>query len=83
MLSWINSGAYDLATLVWLGYMVKAPVRAPARAYDSSRSTAVNYALQDVRVAPISDSVLEEMDRTVERLLYPREEAQVKVTAGS
>lgn len=82
MLSWINSGAYDLATVVWLGYMVKAPVRVATLAYDSSHSTILNNALQELR-DPISDSVLEEMDRTVERLLYPREEAPVKVTAGS
>jgi hypothetical protein len=82
VLIWVNSGAYDFATLVWLGYMLKAPVRVPTLAYDSSRSIAVNNILLDVR-EPISDSVLEEMDRTVERLLYPREEAQVKIPAGS
>lgn len=82
VLTWINSAGYDLATLVWLGYMVKAPFRAAVGAYDTGRSTAVNYALQDVRVQPAADSVLEEMDRTVERLLYPREEVPVKLGTG-
>ncbi len=69
----INSAAYDLAVLIWLGYTALAPVRSGGGS-SSARSKDWNYALEDARVPPIDDSLLDTMDRTVERLLYPRED---------
>jgi hypothetical protein len=46
----------------------------------SARSKDWNYALEDARVQP-EDSLLDTMDRTVERLLYPREEAKAQVAS--
>jgi hypothetical protein len=39
--------------------------------------------LEDAKVQPAADSLLDTMDRTVERLLYPREEAKASVAASN
>ena len=44
------------------------------------RSKDWNSALEDARVVPGADSLLDGMDRTVDRLLYPREESKVNVS---
>ena len=82
VLSQIESAAYDFAVIIWLGYTALAPVGsrvAPAAA----RSKDWNYALEDAKVQPAADSLLDTMDRTVERLLYPREEAKASVAASN
>jgi len=78
-LRWAKSAAYDFSCLIWLGYTVLAPVRGSAAAA-IQRSKDWNYALEDVRVQPVPDSLLDSMDRTVERLLYPPEEVKASAT---
>jgi hypothetical protein len=77
----INNAAYDVAILIWLGYTALAPARSSV-AVAAARSKDWNYALEDARVQP-EDSLLDTMDRTVERLLYPREEAKARVADGN
>ncbi|MGA3318417.1 MAG: hypothetical protein ABSC64_18515 [Candidatus Korobacteraceae bacterium] len=77
----INSGAYNVAVMIWLGYTALAPARSSV-AVAAARSKDWNYALEDARVQP-EDSLLDTMDRTVERLLYPREEAKARVADGN
>jgi len=73
----INMGAYDVAALVWLSYSLLAPSRSGARA--AMRSPDWNSALEDVRIPNDADSLLDSMDRTVEKLLYPEEEVKATV----
>ena len=77
----INSAAYVIAALIWLGYTALAPLRRPALA--AMRSPEWNSALEDARVPVGADSLLDSMDRTVERLLYPPEEVKANVPAGT
>ena len=77
----INNAAYDLAALIWLGYTALAPSRSSALA--TIRSPEWNSALEDARVPAGADSLLDSMDRTVERLLYPREEVKASLSAGT
>jgi hypothetical protein len=77
----INSAAYDLAVMIWLGYTALAPARSQV-AVAAVRSKVWNDALEDARVQPV-DSLLDKMDSTVERLLYPREEAKAHVPSGN
>jgi hypothetical protein len=66
----INSAVYVVSVLIWLGYTALAPVRTSV-ALASARSKDWNSALEDARVPPTADSLLDTMDRTVERLLHP------------
>ena len=77
----INMGAYDLAALVWLCYSALAPSRSAALA--AMRSQDWNSALEDARVPAEGDGLLDTMDRTVERLLYPQEEVKAHLPVGS
>lgn len=70
ILRWINTAAYDMAILIWLGYAIWSPVRNTSGG-DLSRSKDWNSALEDAREQQIEDGLLDSMDRTVERLLYP------------
>jgi hypothetical protein len=80
-LSEINSAAYLIAVVIWLGYtMAAAPSRSKIAEGSLLRSKDWNSALEDARVPIGADSLLDTMDRTVERLLYPPEEAKVKVS---
>jgi len=81
VLRWVNSAAYNLSVLIWLGYAVMAPSR--SHAFSAIRSPEWNSALEDARVSPAADSLLDSMDRTVERLLYVREEVKATVPAGT
>jgi hypothetical protein len=81
VLNRINCAAYDVAALIWLGYTVLAPSRSSALA--AMRSQEWNSALEDARVPVGADSLLDSMDRTVERLLYPPEEVKANVPAGT
>jgi hypothetical protein len=82
-LSKINSAAYLFATLIWLGYaFAAAPSKSKLLERGAVRSKDWNSALEDARVPVGADSLLDSMDRTVERLLYPREESKVNITAG-
>jgi len=78
----INSGAYLFAVAIWLGYtLAAAPSKSKLLANSMQRSKDWNSALEDARVPVGADSLLDSMDRTVERLLYSREESKVKVSA--
>ena len=81
VLRWINSGAYSLSALIWLGYTALAPSRGGAQA--ARRSQDWNSALEDARVPGEADSLLDSMDRTVERLLYPSEDAKATLSAST
>jgi hypothetical protein len=82
-LRWIKMGAYDMAVVLWLGYAVFAPARDPV-SQTVARSKAWNDALENAHLQPGADSLLDTMDRMVERLLYPQEEeAKVPVSAGT
>ncbi len=70
----LNNAAYDVAIMIWLGYTALAPARSRV-AVAVARSANLNRELEDVRIQPVS-SLLDQMDQTVERLLYPREEAK-------
>jgi hypothetical protein len=78
----INSAGYTIAVMIWLGYTALAPARSSV-AVAAARSKDWNYALEDAKVQPAADSLLDTMDRTVERLLYPREEAKASVAASN
>jgi hypothetical protein len=81
-LSRINGLAYLVSVCIWLGYtLATAPVTSQATADSPLRTKDWNVALDEVRVLP-ADSLLDSMDRTVERLLYPPEQSGVKVSAG-
>jgi hypothetical protein len=81
-LSRINGIAYLVSVFIWLGYtMATAPVTSLATADSPIRTKDWNVALDEVRVSP-ADSLLDTMDRTVERLLYPPEQSSVKISAG-
>jgi hypothetical protein len=77
----VNMGAYDMAALVWLCYSALAPSRSATLA--TMRSQDWNSALEDARVPAEADSLLDSMDRTVERLLYPQDEIKANVHAGT
>jgi len=81
VLRWINSAAYNLSALIWLGYAALAPARSSA--LSAIRSPEWNSALEDARVPAEADGLLDSMDRTVERLLYPREEVKSTLPAGT
>ncbi|HZP24567.1 MAG TPA: hypothetical protein VFB04_14060 [Terriglobales bacterium] len=79
-LSTINSGAYMFAVVLWLGYtLAAAPARSKVTEDLLERSRDWNSALEDARVPVVADSLLDSMDQTVERLLYPQEDAKVKI----
>lgn len=81
-LSRINAVAYLVSVCIWLGYtMATAPVTSAIAVDSLQRSKDWNVALDEVRVVP-ADSLLDSMDRTVERLLYPPEASSVKISAG-
>ncbi|MDR3748685.1 MAG: hypothetical protein P4M04_11095 [Acidobacteriota bacterium] len=81
IMRWIRSATYDLAVVVWMGYTLLAPARSEAT-LTTVRSKEWNDALENAHQQAGADSLLDTMDRTVERLLYPRDEAKVSVTAG-
>jgi len=82
-LSQINSAAYLTAVLIWLCYTLAAAPSRSQVAERIARSKDWNLALEDARVTIGADSLLDTMDRTVERLLYPPEEVQVKVSVSA
>jgi len=84
-LSEINSAAYLLTVLIWFGYTLAASP-SPSKVAEEAlaRPKDWNSALQDARVPATADSLLDTMDRTVERLLYPPpEESTVKISTSN
>ncbi|MGA2904030.1 MAG: hypothetical protein ABSD98_09380 [Candidatus Korobacteraceae bacterium] len=83
VLSEINSAAYLVAVIIWFGYtLAAAPSKSKVTEALLLRSKDWNSALQDARGPALEDSLLDTMDRTVERLLYPPEESTVKIPTG-
>lgn len=84
-LSRINSVAYLLTVMIWFGYtLATSPSPSKVAEETVARSKDWNSALQDARVPATADSLLDTMDRTVERLLYPpQEESTVKISTGN
>ena len=82
ILRWIKSGSYNAAVLLWLGYTLMAPSRSTV-AQAVARSKDWNYALENAHAPSDAASLLDTMDRTVERLLYPREEAKASIPGGN
>ena len=78
-LRWINSAAYNVSVVIWLSYALRAPARRSISS--TARPQDWNYALED-RLQPEADSLLDTMDRTVERLLYPAKESRVSVSSA-
>lgn len=75
----VNSLGWLIALGIWLGYTYVAK---PSESKAAEAAKEWNSALEDARVQPQADSLLDNMDRTVERLLYPREESKVNVSPG-
>ncbi len=79
----INSAAYFIAVAIWLGYTMVAVSSENVAAEEAmARSKDLDNALQEARIQPPADGLLDGMERTVERLLYPREESKITVSAG-
>ncbi len=80
-LSRINSLAYLTSVVIWLVYtLVAVPSKSKAGAEVALRSKDWNHALEAARGVP-ADGLLESMEDTVERLLYPEESKGAKVSA--
>jgi len=77
----MNSSAYVVSMLIWLGYsLLPSTVRSDGNQAEKA-SQKWDYALDEARNATPADSLLDTMDKTVERLLYHRgTEASVTVT---
>lgn len=82
VLTQIHSGAYLVATLIWLGYTLAAPARSAVLDGSVMRSRDWNSALQEARTPIPESSLLDTMDRTVERLLHPPATAEAKVASS-
>ena len=78
----INSAAYLITVMIWFGYTL-AGARSRSELLEGSpvRSRDWNSALQEARTPIAESSLLDTMDRTVERLLYPPEGGEVRVPA--
>ncbi len=74
LLRGIDVVAYDISIVIWLAYTV-LPATVRSRDAIVSKSQDVNQALEDFRDQPATESLLDSMDRTVERLLMAREQA--------
>jgi hypothetical protein len=75
LLKQMNVVAYDISILIWLAYTA-LPATVRSREPLVAKSQDVNQALEEVREQPATESLLDTMDQTVERLLVAREEAK-------
>lgn len=81
-LSRINSVAYLVAVVIWFGYtLAAAPSKSRSREELLLRTEGWDSALEEARVVPV-DSLLDTMDRTVERLFNAPDGAKAKVPNG-
>ena len=83
-LSKINSAGYLVAVAIWFGYtLVAAPSKSKVLLGGPVIATDWEPVLADARGPAGADSLLDSMDRTVERLLYPSpEESKIKISPG-
>lgn len=78
----IDVVAYDVSILIWLAYTA-LPTTVRSRETIVMKSQDVNYALEDAREQPATESLLDSMDQTVERLLFAREQAKANAAAAA
>jgi predicted transporter len=77
----MNSSAYVVSMLIWLGYSLLPSTVRSAERQKEKPSQKWDDALDEVRNGTPADSLLDTMDKTVERLLYHRyDEARATVT---
>ena len=77
----LNSAAYVISCLIWLGYVAYPRTLRAGESASEARSKDWNDALEDARAQISSESLLDSMDKTVEQLLYHREPRKVNVVA--
>jgi hypothetical protein len=77
-----NVVAYDISILIWLAYTA-LPATVRSREVVVAKSQDVNQALEDARDQMATQSLLDTMDQTVERLLVVREQAKVNAVAAA
>jgi hypothetical protein len=81
-LSRISAGAYTISMLIWLGYTaLPATVRSGAK-QGAEATQKWDLALDDARNGAPVTSLLDSMEETVERLLYPRP-TEANITVAS
>jgi hypothetical protein len=75
----INSGAYLVACLIWFGYIAYPGTLRAGESVKDARSKDWNEALEDARAQIQAESLLDSMDKTVEQLLYHREQRKANL----
>ena len=77
ILTSINSGAYVIACLIWLGYVANPKTLVAGETVAEAQTDQVNHALEQARAQIPSESLLDTMDRTVAQLFARREQQKV------
>jgi len=75
----INSGAYVISCMIWLGYMAYPKTVLAGQAVAEGLPKDWNEALEDARARIPSESLLDTMDRTVAQLLSHGEQSNAPV----
>ncbi len=75
----INSGAYVIACMIWLGYMAYPKTLLAGQTVAEAQPKDWNDALEEARARIPSESLLDTMDKTVAQLLSHREQHNVPV----
>lgn len=75
----MNSGAYVIACLIWLGYVGYPKTLLAGEAVAEKNPKNWNEALEEARAQIPSESLLDTMDKTVAQLLSHREQQKVPV----
>ena len=78
----IDLVAYDVSILTWLAYTA-LPTTVRSREAIVEKSQDANFALEEAREQPATESLLDSLDRTVERLLTAREEVKASAVAAA
>jgi len=73
VLSRVSGVGYATTMLIWLAYTALPMKERSAVKATAAASQKWDYALEDARSAPSAESLLDNMDQTVERLLYRRQ----------
>lgn len=76
-LSAINSGAYVIACMIWLGYIANRGTLLAGETVAKPQGAGWNDALEEARARIPSESLLDTMDKTVAQLLSHREQHNV------
>lgn len=75
----INSSSYLIACVVWLGYVAYPKSLRAGESASEARSKDWNEALEDARAQVQGESLLDTMDKTVEQLLYHRQQQKANL----